>query len=79
MWYQQKPRPSPYGHERNKNMWPGCERMTNVVYNYKTGAFLGTVDRDTYNRYLREIGEDPVGAVPGEQYGFSGHIYMVEE
>lgn len=51
------------------------------VLNYNaTGTddeYLGTVDADTYARYLAEIGDDDVGAVDGGPYGFEGYtVYM---
>ena len=46
------------------------------VYDYHTGEAIGTVDAETYARYLADIGDDEVGAVDGHDYGFRGAIYM---
>ena len=47
-----------------------------TVYDYRTGAEVGTADAETFARYLADIAGDDVGAVDGEDYGYEGTIYM---
>jgi len=46
-----------------------------TVYDYRTGAEVGTADAETYARYLADIADD-AGPANGEDYGFTGVIYM---
>lgn len=59
----------------NTNTTAAATDIAATVYDYKTGDEIGTADAETYARYLADIADD-AGPANGEDYGFTGVIYM---